>query len=284
MLTLYCGKCGEKHFAEEWHAGHKIKCSKCGCIIPIPLPKPSPAVPEPRPAPSYPVRSANPVPPPTNISARANYTVPLIGVGMIVVLAVFLALSRQKQLGRPPQEGSAGTQVTAPSATPDGGSSGEIQRPTIQQPPPPELERPAFALPNGAEIKPPADPMGRGVLIIQNGNERDAVAKLIDSSSHQLCRWVYVRAGHETTLRDIGPSTYLLRFALGIDWDRHARRFLRDKSYTRFLNPLEFTETSTTQDGSIETEFTEHRVTLHPTPEGRAKTESIDERAFEANE
>jgi hypothetical protein len=37
-------------------------------------------------------------------------------------------------------------------------------------------------------------------------------------------------------------------------------------------------------DDSVETEFVEHRVTLHPTPEGKARTESIGEKEFDANE
>ncbi len=115
MLTFFCVNCGEKHYAEERHAGHAIRCNRCGRIIPIQLPKPP--TPKPRTtlgpfaASSYPVSQTNLVAPSTR--RRGDYTLPLVGVIVLVVLGLYLVASRQRTLGPQPGASLPGTHTPA---------------------------------------------------------------------------------------------------------------------------------------------------------------------------
>jgi hypothetical protein len=144
----------------------------------------------------------------------------------------------------------------------------------------PATVAPPFSLENGTEIIPYVG-TGRGSLRVTNGTDLDAVVKLRTYPASELTkRMVYVRAHDEVILRAIQPGQYHLLFCLGIDWDSVARKFLRKQSYSKFADPFEFKETPAS-DGVYYSNF---EVTLHPVPEGKARTLVVDEKEFDEPE
>lgn len=139
------------------------------------------------------------------------------------------------------------------------------------------LGRPSVFLANGTHIIPPADTSGLGKLKIENGTTRDAAVKLVDSVSGKTLRFVYVRAGNEVNVENISPCTCTLKFSMGTDWDQASQKFLRDPSFSKFSEPLNYKEI--TEGSGVK--WMEYRVTLHPVPQGRARTKQIDESDFQ---
>jgi len=121
---------------------------------------------------------------------------------------------------------------------------------------------------------------GLGSLRVENGTKRDAVAVLFDDSSTEAGeaqRAIYVRAGEEATIEEIAPRTYTLRFLLGLDWDDTARGFRDDPKFSEFVKPLRYAE----KHEADRVGYSEQRVTLHPVPEGTARTKAIDATKFD---
>lgn len=126
---------------------------------------------------------------------------------------------------------------------------------------------------NGTELRPPSGPSGPGYLIVKNGTTSDAVIKLVRSTDEGVVRSVYVVRQSDWTIRNIGPGTYRLWFAMGNDWDPVVRRFQRNPRYWQFDDAFEF---SVDDDGS----YTYWEVTLHPVADGTAETSSLDPGRF----
>lgn len=146
------------------------------------------------------------------------------------------------------------------------GSRSRATRPQVS-------ERHPVSLPSGTEIMPPRGTKGLGTLRIINGTDQDAVVKLVGSTVPRTTyRFVYTRANSEATIKGVGPGTYVLKFGLGVDWDQRSLRFLRNRSYFQFVDPLHFQETKT--------RYAEYEFTLHRVPGGTAHTTTIDESTF----
>jgi len=135
---------------------------------------------------------------------------------------------------------------------------------------PPELRLPV-SLANGTNIQPPQGESGYSQLTIENGNTVDAVAKLVDATSGQTLRFVYVKANDTVVLDNLGQGTYILKFALGTDWDQYQQQFRHLRTVLAFSDPLEFV---VKRDAAGEAWRT-YTVTLHPVLHGQAQTEPI---------
>jgi hypothetical protein len=133
---------------------------------------------------------------------------------------------------------------------------------------------------NGTELAPRRGPSGYGRLRISNGNDLDAVAKLVDIAGARFARRVvYVRSGCKIAMDDLGPGRCTLLFALGHRWDPSLGRFLDHESYARFEDVLTFREIST--EAGIQ--YATFEVTLHPVPHGQAQTRNISAEDFRAD-
>ena len=112
---------------------------------------------------------------------------------------------------------------------------------------------------------------------ISNGTTSDAVAKLVDSATNKTRRLVYIQASSDGTISGIEEGDYILKFSLGMDYDKNGGRFLNSQSYSKFDDILDFQEYRT--DEGIK--WKEFEVTLNPIIGGNAQTSSISALDFE---
>ncbi|MEK7764386.1 MAG: hypothetical protein AAB433_22665 [Nitrospirota bacterium] len=158
----------------------------------------------------------------------------------------------------------------------------------------PRVERQPISLATGTSVGLSSVPLGRGNLRIVNGTPLDALVKLgayAEDGRPQASLYVklYVKAGEEFTINDIGEGAYRLVFSLGIDWDQATEGFRKDKAFTMFDEPFEFKEIREVEEISegekrgtrTRIKFVEAVATLHAVLDGHAKTSSIDEQAFD---
>jgi len=136
--------------------------------------------------------------------------------------------------------------------------------------------QPHHPIPNGFEIIPLQDSPGRGTLKITNDTTEDAAVKVIDDSSRKVRRFVYVQASNQVLLERISPCSCSIRFTLGKDWDQTLRKFLQNPSFFQFKNPFDFRETKT----AFRIQWRNYEITLHPVPNGNARTTPLSDRDF----
>jgi hypothetical protein len=142
-----------------------------------------------------------------------------------------------------------------------------------------EFERPAVSLANGTWILKPHGNMGHGVLRIQNGGDLDAAVRLVSASVPRKLFWItYVRAHGEKTVNGIPVGSYLLRFALGRDWNTDSRHFLQYPWFYEAGKQLDFTETASTEERRGE--YIELHVTLNEIIGGNLPRVGITEAVF----
>jgi hypothetical protein len=185
-------------------------------------------------------------------SKRTRFVVAAVTVVSVVATGIFLPKMQ-------PQQAQLSTE-SVPS------------KPTVE----PSPSRPPASLPNGTNIIPPQDLQGRGKLKIANGTTYDAAVKLVDSVSGKTQHFVYVQAKQEVTLKNISPCTCILKFNLGSDWNKTTQKFLQNRSFSKFGNPLDFKEVK--KETGVE--WMDYTVTLHPVPHGSARTTPIGESDF----
>ncbi len=223
-------------------------------------------------------------------SRGSRYVLCFIGAAGLAFAVIMVGLAIQSGDGSPSGDTGVLAQANGPAVPPDP-TDEVINTPEPAEEPfhepddegPEETEgaaverdRVPVSLPSGTDIAAPQGQAGYGTLKISNGTDLDAVAKLVDDNGTTR-RFVYIAADGETTLEGIGPCTCVLRFGLGVDWDSDSQRFLRDRSYSEFVDPLKFEEVETPTG----VEYATYEVTLHPVIGGNAQTNSIDEDAFE---
>lgn len=156
-------------------------------------------------------------------------------------------------------------------------SSLPVQRQIDNSPPITTIAaRALVSLANGTEITPPLELTGSGTLKVINGTRQDAAIKLVDRSSGQMHRFVYVQAGHEVVLNGISTCVCTLKFTTGTDWNTRSRKFRRNPFFSKFEQALDFREVRTAS-GVRQINYT---ATLHPVSHGKARTSPIRERDF----
>lgn len=280
MLTIHC-QCGEVFHAEERHIGRVIKCWRCGQVLGIG------AMPPTSPGPGF--MASRTSTEPSMASGRRSFHrwgIAALALVVVVIAATILLSPReriqQQPIARPP--------ISQPPAE-------VVSRPAPEPLPPPPTMRPApgarfvlkpepaapkakLAVPRlktGTNIRPPLGASGRGTLRINNGTNYDAAVTLLDEENNTARRFVYIRAREATTLSAIAPCQCRLFFALGTDWDAPAEEFREDSRYSVFDDPLRFKESETDD----EVKWATFSVTLHPVPEGKAKTTRLSKEEFE---
>ncbi len=108
---------------------------------------------------------------------------------------------------------------------------------------------------------------GLGRLTIKNGLSKDGVVTLMLGRSKAFS--VYVRAGKNTTVRNIKDGTYTVYFTTGspFSFSVSKGRFTRGAAYWRFDNRLRF--------ASPPPYYTVWTMTLHPVRNGNARATQI---------
>lgn len=128
----------------------------------------------------------------------------------------------------------------------------------------------------GARIEPDGEASGLSELSVSNGTRSDAAVRLVNGSSGNTARFVYIEAGHQYTLTGIEPGSYTLRFISGKEWVPACRDFL-DAEYFEFESPLVFKNVIIDNDKE---EYDTIRVTLNPVPRGNVRKRAIDRKRF----
>src|SRR5208282_559885 len=296
MIEITCPQCGEAYHADAVHVGKRIRCTKCGSLLPIldaggTIVQKAPEANTVRPSRTW----AKTSPVPTNPHRNA------VGLGLIFVLVVVMAVglgillrhsSPDKGITSALRPGDpAYWQITPPPG--DGASQSSLEttggawRPAVnpdnlplvgQQPltiksngPPCDTQAMGSSMANGSRIVPDVGTNGHGVLEVQNGTNEDAVLSLYDSAADQTIREVYIHAKHSVRMKGIPEGTYQLVYAAGLDWDDSADIFLCDPDYAQFERNFTFTEEED-QEGI---QYHSITVTLHPVVGGNVRTKKI---------
>jgi len=263
VITLHC--CGEKYIAEEQHVGRKIKCRRCGRVLTIeavvPVRTTASAVRgRARQAP-WPTVGPRKMRPAAVAKVALGGTV-LIGVVVWMIIAGLPKGNPKSAVKKSEEPAAVAPATESRSVTP---------------------ERPAVSLRTGTWILKPRGIRGQGVLRIKNGGDLDSAVKLVTVSIPRKAFWiVYIRAHEEKTLSGIAGGTYLLRFALGRDWDADTRKFLQGVWFYEAGRQLVFAEAEPTEDQRGE--YTELRVTLNEVIGGNLPRLGITETVFNEGE
>jgi hypothetical protein len=96
---------------------------------------------------------------------------------------------------------------------------------------------------NGDEIIDPCGRPGAGSLTIGNQTDLDAVAILFDHAVPAgPLRMIYISAGHQATIGEIGPGVYRLKLISGEGWSSRTRDFARNRTLPKSAGPFSFTQ------------------------------------------
>jgi hypothetical protein len=115
---------------------------------------------------------------------------------------------------------------------------------------------------------------GRGQLEIDNGDEHDAVVKLVQDGRPIVS--VYISQHSKTTVTQISDGSYELFFTSGADWDDKLKTFTRSCHFERFEQTADFTTKSI--KGGIE--YTVQSIGLTPSINGNARTNPVPAQSF----
>jgi DnaJ domain len=164
-----------------------------------------------------------------------------VGVAVAILALILSAKSFHRWLANP--------------ATPAAAAAPQIVPPVVEEnaEPAPALrslsQRPAIVktndvpIANGEEIMEPRGRSGVGTLTITNQTDQDAVATLTENDV--ALRMVYVGAGQQASIGQIGPGVYRLKLAGGSEWSWKVRDFTRNRTLQRFAGPFSFTQIQT---------------------------------------
>lgn len=149
---------------------------------------------------------------------------------------------------------------------------------------PPVIDPSPIVLPNGAVIKQAQTPGGMSKLTISNGNNRDAVVKLIAASLtrsnyHGLYREVYVKRNQDAVVQNIDPGTYRMKYSLGSKWDRQTESFQLNRANSSLETVLIFKETHDDQG----LQYSDNQVTLYSTFDGNTQASGISDEDFDTD-
>ena len=117
---------------------------------------------------------------------------------------------------------------------------------------------------------------GLGALRVANGTDVDAVALLMDNGTEIPRRAIFIRSGESGAMTSVPAGHYRLQFQLGSDWISE-RRFCLLRGTSEFESVFDFDEVPS--DRGIR--YSIHDVTLHPVPEGKARTHLVSNERFE---
>jgi len=137
------------------------------------------------------------------------------------------------------------------------------------------------SLPNGTVLN--SEPLylnGMGYIMIENGTDSDALAKLVLKDPNRSVYTVYIKAGETCKISKISDGIYELFFSHGKDWNKENQKFLVNKSYSKFEETFKFVTRTEQQANGVRRTFSTFKVTLHPVTGGSAKTDAVSEEEF----
>ena len=111
---------------------------------------------------------------------------------------------------------------------------------------------------------------GEGYLTIENGHAQDAYVK-VRGTNGETIRNVYVGAGRQTRLEGIPRGSLTVAFATGTEFSRGCDSFGYVEQAARFSRRLDYHEATAGWT-----------LTLHPSPDGNARTARLTPEAFAA--
>jgi hypothetical protein len=117
---------------------------------------------------------------------------------------------------------------------------------------------------------------GEGTLEVENGTREDAVLRLIDTTSEQVVKCLFVRAHDTGQIQSIPTGQYGLMFTAGLDWEAEEQTFRWHPSYNKFDKEFVYTEVQ----AGAEVQYKTIHVTLHPVINGNIRTTSISRAKF----
>lgn len=266
MISVRC-TCGETYHADEQHVGRRVRC-RCGKILEIVAPV------HPRALPGAQEPFSSTASKPSGRSADAylrrtpkartrRWVVPATVAGMLLL---FWAVYR---IGNPLQEKSSSTSAR-PSAPAIPAPAATVQ-PVLPPCPSEAQARPRSGVELGGRYR-----GGLGRLRVANGTDLDAVAVLIDDPTEAPRRAIFIRSGESGSMTSVPPGRYRLRFQVGSDWLAE-RRFCRPRGTSEFDSAFDFEEVESDRG----TRFGAYKVTLHPVPQGTARTHVVPDSRFE---
>ncbi len=266
MITLKC-TCGETYRAEEQHVGRRIRC-QCGNVLEIiEIPnRPDLVRSEERSASS--ARgpsdgSADPYLRRTRMFTTRQWVIGA-SVGGILLSSWGVYLLDNARQGR----NSTANVRHAPAAIP---APVAAVQPVPPPCPPKAHSRPRSGVELGGQHR-----GGLGRLQVANGTDSDAVAVLIDDATEAPRRAIFIRSGESGAVTSVPLGRYRLRFQLGSDWLAE-RRFCRIRGTSEFYSAFDFQELESDRG----TKYNAYELTLHPVPQGTARTHALSDSRFE---
>jgi hypothetical protein len=121
---------------------------------------------------------------------------------------------------------------------------------------------------------------GHGNLEIDNGTANDAVIKVVDGQTNRSIEVCYVTSESKVSIDRIPDGVFSVFFATGVDFDSAVGGFTREKRFSKFVDPLNFTTDVRSTASSITTQYTIFTLTLHPVVNGNARTSDVSEDEF----
>ncbi len=285
MITVKCA-CGEPFHVEERHRGSSIRCRRCGSIVTIPVASVAPQ--------NFHTHDAVRPEGPSSAAPASGRSHPRRSLRWLAVASalfvVLFTVSRlwpdRSALSRRPIASSSPSVVAPPSSSlaasePPQVSGderlGRLERNLC------ERLKSSGRLPNGSRLLGPRSQAG-GQLTIDNGTSHDAAVFLVIPRTATIAG-VYVRAREHATLRSIPDGNYQVQFAFGSGWMRTQARFCDPVDFLAFDSTFTFGTRRAAPDTVGDSVFTSilttaARVTLHPVPEGNARTHSTPQTTF----
>lgn len=138
-----------------------------------------------------------------------------------------------------------------------------------------EIEAIYPPLPNGTYLQPRLPETGLGSITITNGNDRDAIVKMVRGSVAVFV--VLIRSRDAVVLPNVPVGSYDVWFCTGIGWDPERRRFVQGHRCLQFDDPTNFSETRDARG----VEYVDFQVTLNSVAGGNASTDPLDADAFD---
>jgi len=129
---------------------------------------------------------------------------------------------------------------------------------------------------NGARLSPSCDGRGSGELTVENNGSVDAIIRVVDFATGELCEHIYIRSGMNYTLENVRNGIFEIKFSIG-------ERFSpADGLFTQGVSYEVFDETIKLGDLPTPSGFRRHVMTvmLGPTIDGNATTTEISPEDF----
>jgi hypothetical protein len=121
---------------------------------------------------------------------------------------------------------------------------------------------------------------GHNKFTVENGTDRDAVVKLIDSTRRQTVVAIYVTAHSSATANLIPEGTFTALCGQGVDWDDKINFFTRNRSFEKFEPDLNFTMTLRQEGRQIIHEYHYVSLGLEPSVTGEMTKSDMSEQTF----